>query len=205
MIDQLPLKELVTPAGIVLAGLLVRQVVEIAKKSFLPWLDAANERKGAVVVAAAIYVAWAAAYGSNLATDGWTAFAAFLAVAGGSIGANEGVDAARGQVAKNVAILLQEQPQLAALAGLGPSSTGAGGAAGAGAGAVAGAGAGAVAGADAGADAASASGSAVAEADAEDDLVLPLEAGPDEDLLVDGGEAGTDSDAPLDPAVAPTV
>jgi hypothetical protein len=95
MIDQVPFRDLTTPVGIVLAGTLIRQIIEIAKKSFLPWLDAGNERKGVAILAIILYGAWLAAYGRDLTTDGWQALFAALAVCGTAIGTNETIDAAR--------------------------------------------------------------------------------------------------------------
>jgi hypothetical protein len=122
MIDQLPLSALTTPGGIIVAGALVRQVIEVLKHSLLPWLDDGNERKGVVIVAALIYVAWLAAYGQDLATDGWAALYGFLAVSATSIGVNEAVDAARDQVSKNVVKSLTERPEIVA-AGAGSART----------------------------------------------------------------------------------
>lgn len=112
MFDQIPFRDLTTPGGILAAGVLIRQVIEIAKNSFLPWLDAGNERKGAVILAAAVYVAWTAVYATNLAVDGWTALFAALSVAGTAVGVNEGIDGARDQIAKNVVTALREKPSL---------------------------------------------------------------------------------------------
>jgi hypothetical protein len=113
MVEQLPLEQVVTPAGVVGAGLLTRQIIEILKGSLVPWLDRGNVRMGVVIVAALSYVAWVAAYGQNLATDGWTAVFAFLAVSGTAVGANEAVDAGKGQVTKNVLASLRERPEIA--------------------------------------------------------------------------------------------
>ena len=110
--EQLPLQQVVSPAGVVLAGALTRQVVEVLKGSLVPWLDRGNERKGVVLVAGLIYLAWLVAYGQNLATDGWTALFSFLAVSGTAIGTNEAVDAAKGQVTKNIVASIRERPEL---------------------------------------------------------------------------------------------
>lgn len=110
--EQIPLRDLTTPAGMLVAGVVIRQIVEIAKHSFIPWLDAGNERKGTVLLAAALYAAWAAAYGQDLAVDGWTALFAALTVAGTAIGVNEGIDGARDQLAKNVVAALRRRPSL---------------------------------------------------------------------------------------------
>ena len=112
MMDQIPFRDLTTPAGILVAGMIIRQVVEIAKHSFLPWLDAGNERKGVVILAAALYAAWAAVYARDLTVDGWTALFAALTVAGTAIGVNEGIDGARDQLAKNVVNALRRRPSL---------------------------------------------------------------------------------------------
>lgn len=101
--DQFPFQNLTTPGGIAVAAILIRQVIEFAKHSFLPWLDRGNERKGAFIVSAVLYLAWLVFYGKDLSTDGPLAVAAFWAAATATIGANETVDAAKGVVAKNVA------------------------------------------------------------------------------------------------------
>lgn len=101
-LDQLPIRDLTTPAGIAALAIVIRQAIEMAKGSFLPWLDHENERKGAFIIAAVVYVAWLAAYGRDLAADGPVAFAAFWAAGTAAIGANEAVDAAKGVVTKNV-------------------------------------------------------------------------------------------------------
>jgi hypothetical protein len=101
--DQFPFRDLTTPAGIAVAAILIRQVIEMAKHSFLPWLDRGNERKGAFIVSAVLYLLWLVFYGTDLSTDGPLAFAAFWAAATATIGANETVDAAKGVVARNVA------------------------------------------------------------------------------------------------------
>jgi len=103
VLEQFPLRELTTAAGVAAAALAIRQVIEASKGSFFPWLDAGNERKGAILLAAVIYLAWLAIYGKDLATDGPAALAAFFACATAAMGANEAVDAAKGVVAKNVA------------------------------------------------------------------------------------------------------
>jgi hypothetical protein len=117
MFDQIPFRDLTTPAGILVAGVLIRQVIEIAKHSLLPWLDAGNEKKGAVLLAAALYAAWAAAYARDLSVDGWTALFAALSVAGTAVGVNEGIDGARDQLAKNVVTALRRRPSLIDSAG----------------------------------------------------------------------------------------
>lgn len=101
-LDQFPFRELTTPAGVAAAAVLIRQVVEMAKHSFLPWLDAGNERKGVFILTAVLYVGWLLVYGTDLGRDGVAAAAAFWATATAAIGANEAVDAAKGMVAKNV-------------------------------------------------------------------------------------------------------
>jgi hypothetical protein len=101
-LDQLPFSDLTTPAGIAAVAVVIRQLVEFAKHSFLPWLDNGNERKGAYIVAAAIYLGWLAVYGTSLSVDGPVALAAFWAAGTAALGTNEAVDAAKGVVAKNV-------------------------------------------------------------------------------------------------------
>lgn len=159
MIDQVPFRDLTTPVGIVLAGTLIRQLIEIAKKSFLPWLDAGNERKGVAILAIVLYGAWLAAYGRDLTTDGWQALFAALAVGATAIGANETIDAARDQVAKNVVSAIRDRPSLAG-------------------------------------SSASTEGSSMIRSG---EAVAPIEAGPDIDIRVAGGDA---FDEPLDPAYA---
>jgi len=69
-VDQLPFNDLTSPAGIAAVAVVIRQLIEFAKHSFIPWLDHGNERKGAYIIAAGVYVAWLAAYGSDLSADG---------------------------------------------------------------------------------------------------------------------------------------
>jgi hypothetical protein len=111
-VEQLPFEQIVSPAGVVLAGALTRQIIEVLKGTILPWLDRDNERKGVVIVAGLIYLGWLIAYGQDLATDGWTALFSVLAVSGTAIGANEAVDAVKGQVTKNVVATIRERPEL---------------------------------------------------------------------------------------------
>ena len=101
-LDQFPFKELTTAAGIAAAALLIRQIIEFSKGTFFPWLDAANERKGAFIMAAVLYAAWLIFYGTNLERDLPAAIAAIYACGIAAIGTNEAVDAAKGVVAKNV-------------------------------------------------------------------------------------------------------
>jgi len=180
MIDQLPLAELTTPAGIVVAGALVRQTVEVLKGSLIPWLDGGNERKGVVLVTILLYIVWLAAYGQSLAIDGWTAFASTLAVSAAAIGTNEGIDAARNQVAKNVVNALKERPALAEAAADATGVT-----------AVVAAVAAAPAAVAATAPAAGVDEDEVPDDDEvpdEEELSVELEPGPDVDLLVAEGE-----------------
>ena len=161
--DQFPFSDVVTPAGIAAVAVVIRQVIEFAKHSFLPWLDHGNERKGAFIVAAAVYLAWLVVYGTDLGTDGPVALAAIWAAGTASIGSNEAIDAAKGVVAKNVT----ERNSAPA-------------------------------------DAATGTGSSTAAVDNSVDRSEPLEAGPDLDLRVDGGDAVVDFDEPPpDPAGAP--
>jgi hypothetical protein len=200
MIDQFPFRELTTAAGIAAAALLIRQVIEAAKGSFLPWLDDNNERKGTFILAALLYIAWLAVYGTDLAKDGPAALAAFWACSIAALGTNEAVDAAKGVVAKNVVQTVQTDEvvaQEAVASGMtsgvtaATGSTGAAAAAGAAAGAVAGAAAGVVAAGSVGVPGpdADASGADAAGADGEDpDSPAPLEEGPDVDLNANGGD-----------------
>ena len=115
-LDQFPFRELTTAAGIAAAALLIRQVIEMAKGSFLPWLDANNERKGTFILAAVLYLAWLAVYGTDLGKDGPVAVAAFWACAIAALGTNEAVDAAKGVVAKNVVQAVATDPVVATAA-----------------------------------------------------------------------------------------
>lgn len=180
-LDQFPFRELTTAAGIAAAALLIRQVIEAAKGSFLPWLDANNERKGTFMLAAALYLAWLAVYGTDLAKDGPAAVAAFWACAIAAMGTNEAVDAARGVVAKNVVQAVATDPIVATAAtasgvltdGATPSG-------------------GAVA---ADADASSADAADVSPAGTTaTDTGAPLEAGPELDLNVNNGDPLDDDD-----------
>ncbi len=109
-LDQFPFRELTTAAGIAAAAVLIRQVIEFAKGSFLPWLDAANERKGVFILAGLLYLAWLVIYGKNLETDLPAAVAAVWACGIASIGTNEAVDAAKGVAAKNMAQTVASDP-----------------------------------------------------------------------------------------------
>src|SRR4051812_20281744 len=115
-LDQFPFRELTSAAGIAAAALLIRQVIEAAKGSFVPWLDANNERKGTFILAAVLYLAWLAVYGTDLAKDGPPAVAAFWACAIAAMGTNEAVDAAKGVVAKNVVQTVRSDPVVATAA-----------------------------------------------------------------------------------------
>jgi hypothetical protein len=112
-LEQFPFRELTTAAGIAAAALLIRQIIEFSKGSFFPWLDAANERKGAFILAALLYVAWLVVYGTNLEKDLPAAVAAVYACGIAAIGTNEAVDAAKGVVAKNVVQSVATDPAVA--------------------------------------------------------------------------------------------
>jgi hypothetical protein len=160
-LDQLPIRDLTTPAGIAAIAVVIRQVIEMAKKSFLPWIDAGNERKATFIVAAVVYLVWLAFYGKDLNTDGPVALAAFWAAGTAAIGANEAVDAAKGVVASNVGGTSEADKPAA------------------------------------GTDA------ATTVVDDSVDRSAPLEAGPDLDLLVNGGNVVSDfEEPPQDPALA---
>lgn len=199
VLEQFPFRELTTAAGIAAAALLIRQVIEFAKGSFLPWLDAANERKGVFVLAGLLYLAWLVVYGKHLETDLPAAVAAVWACGIAAIGTNEAVDAAKGVAAKNIAQTVATDPvaaEAAATAGI----IGTGGASAETAGttgttdvAVAG-----------DADASSAD---VANAAVSADSGAPLEAGPDLDLNVNGGDPLDDDDEEdlTDPAIVGAI
>jgi hypothetical protein len=160
-LDQFPFRELTTPAGIVAAGILIRQLIEVAKKDLVPWLDARNERKGTFIIAALLYLAWLLVYGTDLERDGIAAFAAFWATATGAIGVNESVDAAKGVVAKNVGGNLPNADLQDSGPGGGPLDDSA-------------------------------------------DRSVPIEHGPDLDLLVDEGDVEAfEEEPPRDPALDP--
>lgn len=101
-IDQIPFSALVTPAGIVFAGLFVRQMIEILKGLGLAglggWVDAGNERKTAIVLSAILYLAWAVSFARVFPDDAWTAVLSWAAVALASMGTNEAIDAGQGVV-----------------------------------------------------------------------------------------------------------
>ena len=105
MIESIPFADLVTPAGIVLAGVLTRQLIEILKGLGLlglgGWIDAGNERKTGIILSASLYLAWAAAYARVLPDDVWTAALSWIAVALAAMGANEVIDAGQ-QVVRGV-------------------------------------------------------------------------------------------------------
>jgi hypothetical protein len=196
-LDQFPFRELTTATGIAAAALLIRQIIETAKGSFLPWLDANNERKGTFILAAVLYIAWLAVYGTDLAKDGPAALAAFWACSIAAMGTNEAIDAAKGVVAKNVVQTVRTDPIVATEAtasGVIDGTVVAAGAAGTAA---------VAADADAsGADAAAASSVASADSGA------PLEAGPDVDLNVNAGDPLDDDDDDgdmVDPAATGTA
>jgi hypothetical protein len=192
-LDQFPFRELTTAAGIAAAAVIIRQVIEAAKGSFLPWLDANNERKGTFMLAAALYLAWLAVYGTDLAKDGPAAVAAFWACSIAAMGTNEAVDAARGVVAKNVVQAVASDPIVATAATA--SGVIANGATPSGAGVAA----------DADASSADAADVSLASTTATD-TGAPLEAGPEIDLNVNNGDPldddndDDDDDGPLDPA-----
>jgi hypothetical protein len=114
-LGQFPFRDLVTPAGIAAAAVLIRQIIEMAKHSFLPWLDAGNERKGVFIISAALYAGWLLVYGADLGRDGFAAVTAFWATATAAIGSNEAVDAAKGVVARNVHDVAAEDSAVAAV------------------------------------------------------------------------------------------
>ena len=169
--DQFPFRDLTTAAGIAAAALLIRQIIEAAKHSFLPWLDANNERKGTFILAALLYVAWLAVYGTDLATDGPAALAAFWTTSIAAMGTNESIDAAKAVVAKSVVQTVADDPVVATAATASGVINGGSG------------------------STAKAGGAVVADADAsiDDDAFeasdsgAPLEPGPDLDLNVNNG------------------
>lgn len=190
-LDQFPFRELTTAAGIAAAALLIRQVIEAAKNSFLPWLDANNERKGTFILAAGLYIGWLAVYGTDLGKDGPAAVAAFWACSIAAMGTNEAVDAAKGVVAKSVVQAVRTDSVVATeatVSGVIDGSavvTGANGAV------------------NVAADAdASAADTALASSVPATDSGAPLEAGPELDLNVNGGDPLDDDDDgdPADPA-----
>jgi hypothetical protein len=209
-LEQLPLDQLTTAAGVAAAAIAIRQIIEMVKGSFLPWLDAGNERKGAIILAAVVYVAWLALYGKNLGTDGPAAFAAFVACSTAALGTNEAVDAAKGVVAKNVVQTVGSDPVVATEAvktGVISQETAAASAAGA-AGAAAGTASEAAGAVKVDPDA-STEADDVSSAAADADGGGPLEAGPDVDLNVNGGDPLDDDDeddeGPFDPATIGTL
>lgn len=107
---NLNLHDIVTPAGIIALGLIIRQLVEVLK-GLAPtrWIDYGNERKVSIILAAVAYVAWFLAYGTSLATDGFTALTAFIAVALAAMGANSAIDAAQQTLATT---LVKQSPAL---------------------------------------------------------------------------------------------
>ena len=208
-LDQFPFRELTTAAGIAAAALLIRQVIEVAKGSFVPWLDANNERKGTFILAALLYLAWLAVYGTDLAKDGPPAVAAFWACSIAAMGTNEAVDAAKGVVAKNVVQTVGTDSAVATAA----LASGVIDNVSASAGATAASGEVVAADADASsADRAELAGAGLAGASVAgvstvstiaSDTGAPLEAGPDLDLNVNGGDPLDDDDADgdlIDPA-----
>lgn len=195
-LDQFPFRELTTATGIGAAALLIRQVIEVAKGSFLPWLDANNERKGTFILAAVLYLAWLAVYGTDLGKDGPAALAAFWACSIAAMGTNEAVDAAKGVVAKSVVQTVRTDPIVATEATASGVIDGTAVATGTVGPAVPGD-------ADAsGADAAAAPSVASADSGA------PLEAGPELDLNVNDGDPLDDDDEDddvVDPAATGTA
>lgn len=101
-LDQIPFSALVLPAGIVFAGLFVRQLIEILKGLGLlgvgGWIDAGNERKTSIVISGLLYLAWAASYARIFPDDAWTAVLSWIAVALASMGTNEAIDAGQAVV-----------------------------------------------------------------------------------------------------------
>lgn len=195
-LGQIPLDQLTTAAGVAAAAIAIRQIIEIVKDSFR-WLDAGNERKGAIILAAAVYIAWLALYGKDLGTDGPAAFAAFVACSTAAMGTNEALDAAKGVVAKNVVQTVGTDPVVATEAvktGVISPEAAAGNAAG---------------------TESTTTGPATVDPDASTEVDdasaaardadggAPLEAGPDVDLNVNGGDPLDDDDEdedPFDPA-----
>lgn len=108
------LHDVVTPAGIIALGLLIRQVIEVGKGlAPLRWIDAGNERKTAILLGLAVYVAWFLAYQTDPGRDVFVALSAWVAVSLSSIGANEAIDAGQQTVAR---IVLKQAPAAIALA-----------------------------------------------------------------------------------------
>jgi hypothetical protein len=201
-LGQIPLDQLTTAAGVAAAAIAIRQIIEIVKGSF-KWLDDGNERKGAIILAALVYVAWLALYGKELGTDGPAAFAAFVACSTAAMGTNEALDAAKGVVAKNVVQTVGTDQAVATEAvksGVISAETAAAGPA---ATAVATVGPAAVD-ADASTEVDDVTSAAADDADGG----APLEAGPDVDLNVNDGDPLDDDDEeedPFDPATIGTL
>lgn len=100
--DQFSLKDIVTPAGIIALGFLVRQFVEVLKGLF-KWIDAGNERKVAITVALVAYIVWYLSYGTTPAVDGWLALTSWIAVSLAALGANSAIDAGQSMLARTLA------------------------------------------------------------------------------------------------------
>lgn len=93
--------DLVTPAGIVVAGAIVRMVVELLK-NLIAWIDNGRERAFTALVALLLYGYWYWSFASGVPNGAWLAFTAFLAVTATAFGVNEAIDAGQGQLAKVV-------------------------------------------------------------------------------------------------------
>jgi hypothetical protein len=203
-LGQLPLEQLTTAAGVAAAAIAIRQIIEIGKGSF-KWLDDGNERKSAIILAALLYIAWLALYGTNLGTDGPLAFAAFVACATAAMGTNEALDAAKGVVAKNVVKTVGTDPVVATEAvKTGVIDANAAAANAAAAGAAAGGAAGTTGPTAVDPDASTAADDAPGAVGDDADGGAPLEAGPEVDLNVNGGDPLDDDDddeEPFDPAM----
>jgi hypothetical protein len=199
-LDQFPFRELTSAAGIAAAALLIRQVIEAAKGSLIPWLDANNERKGTFIFAAVLYVAWLAVYGTDLGKDGPAALAAFWACSIAALGTNEAVDAAKGVVAKNVVQTVATDPVVATAATASGVTTGVPAPIAAVAAPAAAVAVDPVVAVDA--DASTADDGDGPPDGLEVDGAAPLELGPDVDLNVNDGNPldDEDDDEPLDPA-----
>lgn len=100
--DQFSLKDIVTPAGIVALGLLVRQFVEVLK-GLIGWIDAGNERKVVILSALGAYAWWFGTYGQSFSVDGWLALMSWIAVSLAAMGANSLIDAGQQTLARTLA------------------------------------------------------------------------------------------------------
>ena len=102
-VGSLSLHDIVTPAGIVALGLIIRQFIEVAKGlAPLSWLDAGNERKATILLALVAYIAWFLAYQTDPATDVFTALGSWVAVSLAAMGANEAIDAGQQTLARTI-------------------------------------------------------------------------------------------------------